>query len=227
MASKIEASDPARSGLRGRKRARTEARIRECAIRLFREAGVRATSLRAVAEASEVAPATLFNYFPTKSALAEAWVRGEVEEDVAGALVGLGDHGLRSAMRGLSRALASRATTDRPVRLEAWREAGRATADRLGEGHPLVAALALEQQRERVRRDLPARALAELVLDAIEGGLIEGLRSGASEMDTARAIRARVDLVLDGARKRNERVAAPTAKRRAASPAMGARTPEA
>lgn len=201
------------SGLRDRKRAETAARIRRRAIRLFRMSGVRGTSLRAVAEASEVSPATLFNYFPTKAALAEAWVRGEIEAAVAEAADGLGDHGLRPAMRSLSRELARRAMDDRAVRLEAWREVGRAAGERLDDADPLVVQLAAEQQRERVRRDLSPRSLGELLLDALEGGLIEGLRSGGTESEVARAIRARVDLVLDGARKRNERVTAPGPRR--------------
>jgi hypothetical protein len=57
--------------------------------------------------------------------------------------------------------------------------------------------------------------MAEMLVDAIESGLIAGLRADISESDLAAALRARVDLILDGARKRNERVAAPPPLRRA------------
>jgi len=69
-----------------------------------------------------------------------------------------------------------------------------------------------------LRADRPAVALADLLLDAIEGGLVSGLRAlGASsaanpEKSLAVEVQARVDLVLDGARKRNERVRAESAR---------------
>jgi hypothetical protein len=47
-----------------------------------------------------------------------------------------------------------------------------------------------------------------MLVDAIEGGLIEGLRAGGDAKARARCVQARVDLILDGARKRNERVVA-------------------
>ena len=73
-----------------------------------------------------------------------------------------------------------------------------------------------KQKRERVRGDLGPDTLAEIIVDALEGGLIEGLRR-ASDVGAAadpaslieQALRARLDLALDGARKRNERVRAP------------------
>jgi AcrR family transcriptional regulator len=53
-------------GLRERKKARTEAAIREHAMRLFREQGYQATTVEQIAEAAEVSPSTFFRYFPTK-----------------------------------------------------------------------------------------------------------------------------------------------------------------
>jgi hypothetical protein len=84
--------------------------------------------------------------------------------------------------------------------------------------------VAREQEREHVRADLPPDALADLLLDAIEGGLIRGLVErgceAAAEPDALaledhlrRAAQARIDLVLDGARKRNERVRPPARSR--------------
>jgi len=203
-----------RPSLRATKRERTASEMVSNAVRLFRKKGVRAASLAEIARASGVSQATLFNYFPNKGALAEAWVRGEIDAAIARATRELGDHGLRSAMRGLSRELGVSATGDREIRLEAWHATGRAARDVLSQTHPLVRAIASEQERERVRADLGATTLGEMIRDAIEGGLIEALRAALDEVEAAKRIRARVDLVLDAARKRNERVAAPTASSR-------------
>lgn len=57
------------AGLRERKKARTRALIQVQALRLFREQGFQATTVEQVAEAAEVAPSTVFRYFPTKEDL--------------------------------------------------------------------------------------------------------------------------------------------------------------
>jgi AcrR family transcriptional regulator len=56
-------------GLRERKKARTKATIQEQAVRLFREQGYANTTVEEVAAAAEVAPSTVFRYFPTKQDL--------------------------------------------------------------------------------------------------------------------------------------------------------------
>jgi hypothetical protein len=67
------------------------------------------------------------------------------------------------------------------------------------------------QESERVRRDIDAEAIAVVLLESVEGGLIDGLRRGLDAQAFAATLQARLDLILDGARKRNERVAAPVA----------------
>ena len=67
----------------GEKKRRTRERILANAIALFRHHGIRKTRLAEIASASDLAPATVFTHFQTKSDLAEAWVRGEVESILA------------------------------------------------------------------------------------------------------------------------------------------------
>ncbi len=59
-------TEPARPGLRERKKARTRALIQEHALRLFLGQGYDATSIEQIADAAEVSPSTVFRYFPTK-----------------------------------------------------------------------------------------------------------------------------------------------------------------
>lgn len=208
----------AEGGLRATKRRRTFEEILANGIALFREQGIRRTRTEQIARAAAVSPATLFNYFPNKGALAEAWVRGELDELVASAAGRIDERGLRPALRGVCRALAAQADDSPGLRLEAWRSLGRARERALDPSHPLVAGIEQEQVRERIRQDLPARILAEQILDALESGLIEGLREGSAQEELLRALQARLDLILDGARKRNERVALPRPRGRDSEP---------
>jgi AcrR family transcriptional regulator len=202
--------------LRASKKQQTRDRILANAISLFRQRGIRTTRMSEIASASEVSPATLFNYFATKGQLAEAWVRGEVESSLENAAIEAmdRDRSLRSAIRGACRVLAAAAATQPVRRREAWREAGRARSQPATDLTRFLAKLGAEQESERVRGDLTQQGLAEMLIDAIESGLISGLAaaaedpSGELEDQLSRKIRERVDLVLDGARKRNERVRA-------------------
>jgi AcrR family transcriptional regulator len=60
------ARNPARPGLRERKKAKTRAAIQQHALRLFREQGYAATTVEQIAAAAEISPSTFFRYFPTK-----------------------------------------------------------------------------------------------------------------------------------------------------------------
>ena len=197
------------SSLRSEKKRRTRALILENAIALFRRSGIRSTRTLEIARASHVSPATLFNYFSTKQELVEAWVRGEIAALLDDIVATRPDRAIRPRLRSLCAPLAASSCEEPALRLEAWRSTARA--------HPPDSRVALslerlirgEQERGRLRSDLPASALASALLESIEGGLIAGLRASHRPVEVAATLRARVDLVLDGARKRNERVTPP------------------
>ena len=69
------------AGLRERKKEQTRQRIADVALRLFAERGFDAVTVNEVAEAAEVAKATLFSYFPAKESLV---LHGIAGDDLAG-----------------------------------------------------------------------------------------------------------------------------------------------
>ncbi|MGN6206486.1 acyl-CoA-like ligand-binding transcription factor [Humibacter sp.] len=61
--------DPAKPGLRERKKARTRASIQSHALRLFTQQGYEATTIDQIIDAAEVSESTFFRYFPTKESV--------------------------------------------------------------------------------------------------------------------------------------------------------------
>jgi AcrR family transcriptional regulator len=60
------ADEPAKPGLRERKKAQTRDTIRTCALRLIREQGYDATTIGQIIEAADISETTFYRYFPTK-----------------------------------------------------------------------------------------------------------------------------------------------------------------
>lgn len=208
------------AGLRAEKKRRTHQEILANAVALFQKQGIREARTNEIAQLSGVSPGTLFNYFATKDALVEAWLRGELDGVVVGLASSLGERGLRPMLRGVCRVLAADCLEPRALRREGWRILGRGrSADFcLQEGTPLVRVVEAEQERDRIRKDLSAVALAEMLMDGLEGGLIAAVEEeepGSASPQVARGLESRVELILDGMRKRNERVSAPGIQRRA------------
>src|SRR5581483_324603 len=74
----MAATEP-RIGLRERKKRRTRESIVRVATRLFATRGYDATTIAEIAEEAEVAPSTLFTYFPTKADLVFSLVDAATE----------------------------------------------------------------------------------------------------------------------------------------------------
>ncbi|WP_212911054.1 TetR family transcriptional regulator [Streptomyces sp. TS71-3] len=73
------------TGLRERKKEQTRRRIAAVARRLFAERGFDAVTVNEIADAAEIAKATLFSYFPTKESLA---LEGVADDDLAAVVAG-------------------------------------------------------------------------------------------------------------------------------------------
>ena len=206
------------AGLREEKKRRTRREILANAIALFKKQGIRETRTSEIARLSGISPGTLFNYFATKDALVEAWLRGELDATLREAASSLGERGLRPMLRQVCRAVAADCLEPRDLRGEGWRILGRGrSADfRLDAGSPLVRVVCAEQERDRVRKDLRPLALSEMLVDGLEGGVVAavenknaGQKPNSASLNIARSLEGRVELILDGMRKRNERVSAP------------------
>jgi AcrR family transcriptional regulator len=76
---------PAEVGLRERKKQRTREHLAETARRLFAERGFERVTVTEIAREAEVAPATVFNYFPTKEDLFYSRLEA-FEEQLLGAI---------------------------------------------------------------------------------------------------------------------------------------------
>ena len=189
------------TGLRERKKQQTRQRIAEVAARMFAERGFDAVTVNEIAEAADVAKATLFSYFPTKEALALDGVGGD---DLAGIV----------ARRPAGR-----------TPLEALRAHYRAFAAEQGPDADLDALLA----RVRVIQDSPAlrdaansllyrqrQALAQVLTDeygpraaaltaaqiaacltTLQESYFGHLLSGAGAQDAGRALARDVELAFD------------------------------
>lgn len=202
--------------LRERKKIRQRVAILAAAVDLAEPRGFDGLRVRELIERLEISEATFFNYYPSKARLLDAWL----EDQFANAFSDLNPperaaapRSLRTVLRDRVRQLAEQAGAATGLGAAAWTQ-GRVGAAALAAASrcDLEAALARLHQEDRLRRDVSPRELAELVLSAVAVALSAG-RSASDRGDAppsvepmgARAIRA-LDVVLDGANKRHERV---------------------
>ncbi|MFB7667605.1 TetR family transcriptional regulator [Kitasatospora sp. NPDC056138] len=189
------------AGLRERKKEQTRQRIAAVALRLFAERGFDAVTVNEIAEAAEVAKATLFTYFPTKESLA---LQGVGEDDPAGIVTRRqpGDSPL-VALRAHYRAFATRQTA--LANYEALIAQMRVIHD-----SPTLSTAAnslLYQQRQALARALAEQygeTAAALMAAQIAASLLtlqesyfHRLLSGASPQEAGRALAKDVELAFD------------------------------
>ena len=165
----------AREGRRQRKKRQLRAQIYETARQLFLKHGYEATTVAQIAESADVAPATFFNHFASKSA-----VLAEMTSEVSEHLQALVDQQLKRPVSAQERILgfAGAVAADvaearglaRDVLLELMRGRARSGEDApyLSPVHePFAAVIGEGQAAGEVRGDLEATFLAEMALGAL------------------------------------------------------------
>jgi AcrR family transcriptional regulator len=189
------------SGLRERKKQQTRQRIAEVAARMSAERGFDAVTVNEIAEAADVAKATLFGYFPTKESLALDGVGGD---DLAG-IVARRPAGRTplEALRAHYRAFAAEQGPD--THLDALLARVRVIQD-----SPALRDAAnnlLYQQRQALTQVLTddygptvaALAAAQIAacLTTLQESYFQHLLTGAGAQDAARALARDVELAFD------------------------------
>ena len=188
-------------GLREAKKERTRGEIIENAIALFREQGFEATTVREIVGRCELSEATFFNYFGSKEVLLGEWAHA-VALGLFEAAGGEGQRGLRPALRSVCALLARAIEEDREFAGRAWSRA------RIPVSAPtiLLEWLELAQHAGAVRRDLSPRQTGEILYASICGTIASWLARDAPPGSLGAELRRTVDVLVDGLRRRNERV---------------------
>ena len=172
-----------REGRRERRRRAMRTNISEAARELFQEQGFEATTVEQIAQRADIAPATFFNHYQSKSGVM-AVLTSEIADHV-GLLVEqhlAGDGSIRKRLAGLAQDAALQIGANhkiaRDVMLELVRTEGRPedTAPYLARVHdPLRAMLEEGQRNLEIRSDEDATFLAEMVLGALNTALTNWL----------------------------------------------------
>ncbi|MBY0421806.1 MAG: TetR/AcrR family transcriptional regulator [Parvularculaceae bacterium] len=186
---------------RERKKQETRLRILEAALTLMAEKGYEAARVEEICALADVANATFFAHFPTKSALIAAF-----NEDVADRLAErLSAYDLPAIERlELLRALmldewASRAELLRAIVADAAAQDASAFARSSESLVALVAAIVLEGQTAgELDREFDPRLVAQCLVGAWRAATLEWARTGDGA-EARRANRQALDLVLRGA----------------------------
>ena len=175
-----ERTDP---GRRERKKRAVRTRVYEAARQLFVKQGFEATTVAEIAEAADVAVATFFNHFPSKTA-----VLAEMTDEVADHLLAIASEQLARPASAQQRicGFAERVATEvgqarglaRDVLLELMRSRARPGADvpYLSPVHgPFAEIIRRGQAAGEVRVDLDATFLGEMALGSLNVAIVHWL----------------------------------------------------
>jgi AcrR family transcriptional regulator len=183
------------TGLRAQNKADRGRRILECALGLFREAGFESVRIEDIAAAARMAPGTVYNHFQTKGDVLLAIVSMEVEEVLTEGERVLADppEGVAAALDALIGGYFEHSLIY--LSKEMWRTAmARSIAapdsafsrnytgldDRLTD--QICAMVAGLQARGRLRGDIDARTLGEIIFDDINMMFIDFVKDDARPM---------------------------------------------
>jgi TetR/AcrR family transcriptional regulator, cholesterol catabolism regulator len=191
---------------RERKKIELEQRIRECAAALFHAKGYEATTVDEIAEAADVAKATLFNYFPRKDALLLAvWEDGhEAVLEQLGApedWTGTAEARLRRLFHTFAEAAELNPGLSRVMAIEAmrsfWARAEESPFEQIM--NELVEDLVREaQERGEMRQDTEPRVVMSLLRGLYGMTLVEWLREEAPGSRLRDELDAKFDVMFRG-----------------------------
>ena len=191
-------------GLREAKKRQARAALLAAAVELFEERGFAATRIAEITARAELSHATFFNYFAGKDGLFSEWLSRKLDAVFARCAEESASAPLRPTVRRNLRDFAGEFEGQAPWIREAWprcRVGALVAAPRGAQG-----LVERAQERGDLRRDVPSAQLGGLLMVVLVGAVGEWLgtqgREGALQEHVLRA----VDLVLDGARRRSERV---------------------
>lgn len=204
----------------GHREAKQEARrqaIIANAVALYRELGPDALRVRAISARTGISDATFFNYFRSRDGVFGEWAADEVDAAFRRAEARCrGGEGMRRVVRHLAAELADRVVLEgaplihgvRSMRLVPRTAEDAPARGRSPESDAALGLVEANLARGEIRSDVPAPQLAEMlrsvVLSALAGALAADPPPDARVL--AERVRLAADVVLDGMRKRNERV---------------------
>ena len=193
----------ARIGLREAKKRQLKRKLFGCAVELFEQRGFEATRIRDITERAQVSHATFFNYFAGRDGLASEWIHEQLDQVFEQSATAAQSGPLRPSLRRGLRHWSSWLEQRSDWLVEIWPR-GRYVS---GEAFPGARRLVAEAQgRGEFRRDLPPEQLGPLLGSVAQGAVAGWLARAVRDERLDRYLLRAVDLVLDGARRRNERV---------------------
>ena len=184
------------AGLRAKQKADRNRRLTEAAVELFRDAGYEAVRIEDIAARAEVSVGTFYNYFETKGDLLVSIVTMEVEEVIeAGTLLladppadpaeailqlidGYYDHSLVYLTKEMwRRAMAISIEAPMTPFSQRYTELDQKLAGQI------CAMVARLQAAGRLRADLPARALGEMLFNDLNNAFMEFVKDDAMSLE--------------------------------------------